>query len=164
MTVYWLFVLPIVLIMEIVAVLLAPILPLFSKNAWLPDWLSWFQTPDNNLMGDEGHQARWLKHSPYMQMVAWLVRNRAYGFKWDTFGAPRSPYRLRGTADIGNRHSYKPGWFFIINDDGFWYYKCVFPITSSYCVQLGFGWQLDAPIFGRSIYMFSPRITRYYRA
>lgn len=161
---YWLFILPLVLLMEVVSILLAPILPLFSKNAWLPDWLGWFQTPDNNLMGDEGHIARWAGKPAYLQQVAWLVRNRAYGFKWDTFGAVPRPYRLRGTPDIGNRHSYKPGWFFIINEDDFWYFKCVFPITASYCVQLGFGWQLDAPIHGRSIYMFSPRITRYYRA
>lgn len=161
---YWLCILPIIITAEVVAVILAPVLPLFSKNAWLPDWLDWFQTPDSNLMGDDAHQARWLKHSPYLQMVMWLLRNRAYGFKWGPFGAAPKPYKVRGTPDIGNRHSYKSGWLFILNEQGFWYFKCVYPITASYCIQLAFGWQLDAPMLGRSLYMFSPRITRYYRA
>ena len=161
---YWLCTLPVVLAMELVAVLLAPVLPLFAKNGWLPDWLDWFQTPDNNLYGDDAHQARWLNKSAYAQQVMWLLRNRAYGFKWGPLGTEPHPYRLCGTPDIGNRHSYKPGWFYLLNDNGFWYFKCVFPITPSYCVQLGFGWQLDAKMLGRHIYMFSPRITRYYNA
>ena len=53
MIVYWLCILPIIVTAEVIAVILAPILPLFSKNAWLPEWLDWFQTPDNNLMGDD---------------------------------------------------------------------------------------------------------------
>lgn len=159
----WLAILPFVLLMEVVAVLLAPVLPLFSWDAKLPVWLSWFQTPDNNLMGDDGHYARWSGKSPYLQMVAWLLRNRAYGFKWGICGTAAKSYRCYGTPGIGNRHSYKPGKMFLFDNEGFWYYKCVAPITDSYCWQIAFGWQLNAPIKGRCLYMFSPRITRYYR-
>lgn len=158
----WLALLPFVLLMEVVAVLLSPILPLFSWAARLPWWLNWFQTPDNNLMGDDGHYARWSGKPPYLQMVAWLLRNRAYGFKWGVCGTAAKPYRCYGTPGIGNRHSYKPGKMFLFSNDGYWYYKCVAPITKTHCWQLAFGWQLNAPIKGRCLYMFSPRITRYY--
>ena len=159
---YWFCALPLLLLAELIAIVLAPILPLFAKDGRLPAWLDWFQTPDNSLYGDAGHQARWAGRPLYLQQMMWLMRNRAYGLKLGPFGADPRPYRLYGTADIGNRNSYKRGWFFILNDYGFWYFKCVFPITQSYCLQLAFGWQLDAPMLGRHIYMFSPRITRYY--
>ena len=41
----------------LLGMLLAPILPLFATHeAKLPKWLSWFDTYDNTLDGDEGWQ------------------------------------------------------------------------------------------------------------
>ena len=89
------------LIMQVVAWVITPILPIFSvyrygplnnNNGYgmgwrLPKWLSWFDTPDNPLTGDE----RWKsKHWPptHWSMVLWLYRNSLYGFKWTVLGAP----------------------------------------------------------------------------
>lgn len=80
---------------------LALVLPLFAKDTYgpmcnnttmgigprLPDWLSWFQTPDNDLNGDFGwiyEHWQWRYQLPkniryYVGMVGWLWRNPACG-------------------------------------------------------------------------------------
>ena len=86
--------LAILLVMYVLALIIHPILPLFkevrlgkSNNAnaeleepRLPKWLSWFDTPDNSLLGDENWKNN---HSGnHWSMAAWLYRNTLYGFKW----------------------------------------------------------------------------------
>lgn len=77
-------------VMTTLALAMAPLLPLFAdERGWLPSGLWWFQTPDNSLDGDKGFRA---KHAPYegvqigwrryLNRVAWLLRNPAYGFDW----------------------------------------------------------------------------------
>ena len=163
----WWLLLPVCIFAELVAVILAPVLPLFvsSQTNSLPRWLSWFQTPDNSALGDPGHAARWEGESTYMKMFAWFLRNRAYGFKLGPLGCPVQPYFLvSGDRTIGNRNNARAGYLIFSGDLHHWYFKCVVPIGFSYCIQLAFGWQLDAPLCGRNLYMFSPRITRFYRA
>jgi hypothetical protein len=58
-----------------------------SDDGWLPNWLWWFQTPDNSLDGDGGWKSQ---HRPFMNetnkfkrwanRVGWLYRNKLYGF------------------------------------------------------------------------------------
>lgn len=83
------------------ALIVTPLLPLFAANREgpinnnsdigteprLPTWLSWFDTPDNSLLGD----LRWKtiqNSSTYWSMVKWLYRNSCYGFAWTVLGAP----------------------------------------------------------------------------
>ena len=160
----WLAILPAVLVMEVLALVLAPVLPLLSTRAALPRWLWWFQTPDASLLGDGGHFDRHADSSAYWQMVTWLARNRAYGFKIGLAGCEFLGYVSRGNPGIKNRHDAVPGWLFLRSASGHWYIKAVVPLGWNYCAQVAFGWQLDAPINGRCLFMFSPRITRYYRA
>ena len=91
----WLALVPISFIMAIVGRFLAPILPFFAKNdGYLPDWLSWFQTPDNSLDGDKGHWERWPDTSAwgtYKRRVAWLLRNVCYGFDISVLGQTTLP-------------------------------------------------------------------------
>lgn len=145
---------------EIVAILLAPAIPLFAMDGWLPRWLWWFQTPDNPLTGDTGHQARWTGRSRYLQQVSWLVRNRAYGFKWGPLGCPALRYATEGDPAIKNRDGARAGWM-RLSAPPFWYWKSIRPIGFGMCVQMAFGWQLDAPIHGRCLFMFSPRLTAF---
>ena len=76
--------------MAVVGRLLAPVLPFFVRDdGYLPDWLSWFQTPDNPCDGDAGH---WERHpgtdawSTYKRRTAWFWRNVCYGFDIDVLG------------------------------------------------------------------------------
>ena len=58
-----------------------------GEGYYLPDWLSWFQTPDNSIDGDKGwreEHMQWRFKFPepvatYLGRVGWLWRNPAYG-------------------------------------------------------------------------------------
>jgi hypothetical protein len=85
---------------QLFSYIVTPILPLFAgirygklsnNNAEglgirLPLWLSWFDTPDNALGGDDD----WLSahRTTYWAMVAWLYRNSLYGFNWTVLSIP----------------------------------------------------------------------------
>ena len=88
--------LPLYIVVWLVAMFVAPLLPIFAVPTFgptnnangqgvgprLPVWLSWFQTPDNTLSGDLNFQA---KHGySYWSQVLWLWRNPAYGIAWGT--------------------------------------------------------------------------------
>lgn len=160
----WWLLLPVCILAELVAVLLAPVLPLFMGHGdHLPRWLAWFDTPDNPTWGDKNWQARFGKS--HLGAMLWLIRNRAYGFKLGPLGCPVQPYFLvLGDRTIRNRDNARAGYLLFSGDLNHWYFKCILPIGFSYCIQLAFGWQLDAPMCGRNLYMFSPRVTRFYRA
>ena len=78
--------------MTILGIILSPILPLFATHeAKLPLWLSWFDTYDNTLDGDDGWKYEHLLFlnckgdslDPiriYLKRVCWLFRNTAYTF------------------------------------------------------------------------------------
>lgn len=102
--------------MAILGRILAPILPLFADNeGWLPDWLWWFQTPDNPLDGDAGH---WERHpgtdawATYTRRVAWCWRNVAYGFDIDVLGVETKSTDdliFEGDRDVGAKPP-RSGW------------------------------------------------------
>ena len=162
----WLVLLPLCLVAEVVAITLAPFLALLvGRGDHLPRQFAWFDTPDNPTWGDAGHCERWAGKPRYLQVLAWLIRNRAYGFKLGPLGCPVQPYFLvAGDRTIGNRFTGRAGYLVFLGDLHHWYFKVIISIGFNYCIQLAFGWQLDAPINGRNLYMISPRITRFYRA
>ena len=104
------------LFMAVVGRLLAPVLPFFvQEDGYLPQWLSWFQTPDNPADGDEAH---WERHpgtgawDTYCRRVAWFWRNVAYGFDIDVLGVEvRSTDTLvfEGDRDVGAKPP-RSGW------------------------------------------------------
>lgn len=161
----WLICLPIALIGELVAILLAPLLPLFvTARGTLPRWLAWFDTPDNLALGDRGHLVRWAGRSGYIQIVAWYLRNRAYGLKWGPLGAPvRDGVVLEGDLLVSRWHA----GLLRCRCGPFWQWKRVLPIPGAgYCLMLNFGWLLDDFVDGESakpkaLYLFSPRLRRF---
>ena len=87
---WFLFLIP-SLAFDVIGRLLTPVVVLFaSDDGWLPEWLSWFQTPDNSLDGDRGHKERWGTSTEawptYVRRVAWLWRNCGYGFNINVIG------------------------------------------------------------------------------
>lgn len=97
----WLVTLPLMLVAYVLTYPLALVLPGFviyrqgkldnntrtGMGYYLPDWLSWFQTPDNSIDGDQGwreEHMQWRFKFPepvatYLGRVGWLWRNPAYG-------------------------------------------------------------------------------------
>lgn len=93
----------------ILAMIVAPALPIFAKRRigesnngaiWaveprLPEWLNWFMTQENSLLGDNAWKAMEPKHwefrkrlgawpllQTYLGYLGWLWRNPAYGLAW----------------------------------------------------------------------------------
>lgn len=134
------------LIMQIFAWLVTPLLPFFLvlRQGWcnnnsyqaiaprLPKWLGWFDTPDNSLLGDK----QWNKDHVfgYWSIVGWLYRNSLYGFKWTVLSLPE-----------GHPCTWQ------------WHKKIYF---KTFYLDLNFGWMLDNIERGRAMFMFSPRIKR----
>jgi len=156
--------------LQILAWIITPFLPLFKElrlgnlnnaNEYgvgyrLPVWLSWFDTPDNSLVGDEGWFAKH-QDAGYWAMVAWLYRNSLYGLKWTVLSRPINDDRTTiGTAVKLDYHTKNYGWNFIYQHDGAWQYKIVKPIFGKIFVG-NFGWLLDDMSQKRALFMFSPR-------
>ena len=171
----WLTYLIITIIAELLGLLLAPLLPAFrverlgwSDNhaykvtSWrLPGWLNWFDTPDNDLMGDSAHCRRHATSSDYWTMLCWLARNRAYGLKWGPLAAPMDAKAQLSTGNRNiNRNNGQFGTLRIAMGP-YWQYKLVKRIgKTGYCWMINLGWLLDDTSQPRALFMFSPRLAR----
>lgn len=155
------------LLMQLVAWVITPILPLFAvkregpmDNAnshgvgfRLPTWLAWFDTPDNPLDGD----SNWFRNHPettHWDMVGWLYRNSLYGFKWSVLSAPM-------VKTLRVIHGDSPTWsspgFQRITMNGYWQWHLVktFGLVT---INFNFGWLLNDGDQPRALFMFSPRV------
>lgn len=163
------------IILQIVAYIITPILPLFTEIRYgklnnsnlygdgirLEKWLSWFDTPDNSLSGDENWQAKY-PETTYWSMVKWLYRNSIYGFKWDVISClVENPDQIdfSGNPDI-NRNNGITGTF-KAKYKGYWQFKIVKKLFGDFGIMWNFGWQLDeyvgSPHGGKALFQFSPR-------
>lgn len=124
----------------LLAMLIAPILPLFAElrngpidNAngegvepRLPRWLFWFDTSiDNSLWGDHGWRTKHCqKHwQSYIGEVLWLWRNPAAGFCWSVLARRigRNDYFWLSHSGSGldvDKGKAKFGWYFIRASNG----------------------------------------------
>lgn len=77
--------LPFVMVLNVV---LSPILPLFIRAGYLPNWLSWFAPADSPAWGDIDYHKRemaWANWMPnvmflYVASVCFMCRNAGYGY------------------------------------------------------------------------------------
>jgi hypothetical protein len=171
---------PVGLLVTLVAVILAPIMPIFAtqQEGWndnhsywgvgprLPKWLTWFMTPDNSLDGDAAFEK--LNPPSYWSKVKWLWRNPAYSFYLKYLNAPYSVSVL-GDPSIKDNDNAKSGWCFV-RANGLFQYRLVLPIGFSRCIYCNFGWNVigladpninPKPDPWQATYVFSPRISGY---
>ena len=170
----WLAMVPVSIVLTVVAVILAPILPIFAKDGWLPSWLSWFQTPDNSLDGDDGWKTehwQWRYKLPaslatYVGRVGWLLRNPAYGFGLvrliSTVGPIPATYS--GNKAV-NDHPGVEG-YCLVHAGGLFQFVWVKRITATKCIYCNFGWNIKGLIDSTetshlATYSFSPRISTF---
>lgn len=174
------FLVPLSLLITLVAVLIAPILPLFAKPlfGWcdnhsyeaieprLPSWLGWFMTPDNSLDGD--HTFKRLNPPSYWSQVKWLLRNPAYSFGLRYLNAPYTT-SVFGDKTIKDNDNAKAGWCFV-KANGLFQFTSVTPIGFSRCIYINLGWNIRAlvddnfmpkPIKYQATFVFSPRISGF---
>ena len=167
----WFLMLPMSFLMTLVGFVIAPILPFFAKDGWLPSWLSWFQTPDNSLDGDNGWKTEhwlWRYKLPeaicsYVGRVGWLWRNPTYGYGLVILENPERP------SFVGNdKVNDNPGveGSCLVNGNGLFQFVFVKKITATKCFYLNCGWNIKGLIGDLApkhlaTYVVSPRITTF---
>ena len=177
---YYLLLVPISLLLTLVAVLLAPVLPIFSvQKLWwcnnhsyqavgpvLPSWLNWFMTPDNTLNGDVTFQN--LNGIGYWSKVKWLWRNPAYSFALRYITAPYTT-EVAGDPTIKDNDNAKAGWC-LVHANGLFQFTLVAPIGFSRCIYVNLGWNVRGlvdvnvqpkPQEWQATFVFSPRISGF---
>ena len=168
------------LLLTLIAVILAPILPLFAvQKLWwcdnhsyqavgpvLPTWLNWFQTPDNTLNGDATFQS--LNGISYWAKVKWLWRNPAYSFALRYLNAPYTT-SVSGDPTIKDNDNAKAGWC-LVHANGLFQFTLVAPIGFNRCVYINLGWNVRGlvdvnvnpkPQEWQATFVFSPRISGF---
>lgn len=176
----YLLLVPISLVLTLVAIILAPVLPMLAteQEGWLdnhakwgvgprlPTWLSWFQTPDNSLDGDATFER--LNGISYWAKVKWLWRNPCYAF---AIRYLNNPYytKVAGDKTIKDNDNAKSGWL-LVHANGLFQFTIVISIGFSRCIYCNFGWNIralvddNAPIKPdpyQATFVFSPRISGY---
>jgi hypothetical protein len=176
----YLLLVPISLIITLIAVILAPILPVFSskQEGWLDNhakwgvgprlfkWLGWFMTPDNSLDGDATFEK--INGISYWSKVKWLWRNPAYSFALRYL---HNPYytKVWGDKTIKDNDNAKAGWC-LVYANGLFQFTLVAPIGFSRCIYVNLGWNVRGlvddnipvkPDPYQATFVFSPRISGF---
>ena len=171
---------PISLVLSLVALITAPIMPIFAKqiDGWLdnhsiwgigprlPTWLNWFMTPDNSLDGDATFQT--INGRSYWSKVKWLWRNPAYSVCLRYLNAPYCT-KVQGDPTIKDNDNAKAGWCFV-TANGLFQFTWIAPIGFSRCVRFTGGWNIMAlvdpnvvpkPEQYQATFAFSPRLSGF---
>jgi len=172
---------PISLLITLIAIILAPVMPLFATEqlGWLdngskfgvgprlPKWLNWFMTPDNSLDGDATFQQ--INGISYWSKVKWLWRNPAYSFALRYINSPYTT-SVYGDPTIKDNDAAKEGWC-LVYANGLFQFRTVTRIfNTSRCIYCNFGWNImglvdvnvnPKPIAWQSTFVFSPRISGF---
>ena len=168
------------LLMTLIAVILAPVLPVFAvqKEWWLdnhakrgvgpvlPSWLNLFMTPDNSLDGDATFER--LNPPSYWSKVKWLWRNPAYSVCLRYLNAPYET-QVFGDKTIKDNDNAKAGWCFV-KANGLFQFTVIAPIGFARCVRFTGGWNVMAlvddnvqpkPDPYQATFAFSPRLSGF---
>jgi len=166
---------------NLLALVLAPVLPLFAVNTYgwldnqsklgfgprLPNWLSWFMTPDNSLDGDYAFEK--INGISYLAKVKWLLRNPLYAFAMQ-YLTPSYITTVAGDKTIKDNDGAKEGWCFV-TANGLFQFRYVKRIgNTNRCVLVNLGWNIMAlvddninpkPNPYQATFVFSPRISGF---
>lgn len=165
----WVLLVPLDLLTGALAIILAPFVVPFRKDNHLPSLFSWMETYDNPLQGDKGHLERWtpivdklasfkLKWlGDYLQIVAWLWRNKAYNFAYHQLGrAVPTPVKISGNPDTeSSREEYNFGYIYGVAEDGTWglfLYKPWLTIGKfTFCIRIYIGWKIKGDRYWKNV-------------
>jgi hypothetical protein len=166
------------LLLWILSWVVTPVLPLFSEirngplnnnNLYgtgyrLRKFLSWFDTPDNSLDGDNNFIEATANWPRYLRHVRWLYRNSLYGLKWTVLSCniPLTATFIHSGDPRVNRNNGVLGTFKAKYNE-YWQYKVVKKLVGNWGIMWNFGWQLDEFIkekkAGKALFQLSPRFT-----
>ena len=169
---------PLSLLLTLIAVILAPVLPVFAvqKEWWLdnhakrgigsvlPSWLNIFNTPDNDLFGDATFKR--LNPPSYWSQVKWLWRNPAYSFALRYINTIENKPTVLGNDNIKDNDQAVAGWCFV-QCAGLFQFTWVKPIGYQRCIYCVFGWNIRGTLHQQptekyqATFSFSPRISGF---
>jgi len=167
------------LFITLLAMIIAPILPLFARmeegsinngseygvEPRLPKWLGWFQTPDNGLWGDQTFKTL---HKPcYWSEVLWLWRNPAYSFAIRYIDG-LAPAYWSGDREIKDNDNAKAGHLFV-KAGGLFQFVFIAPIGFNRCFMVNLGWNIRSMVdpnvppvqIKEATFAFSPRVSGF---
>ena len=124
----------------------------------LPNWLKWYETPDNGVDGDDGHIKRWMwltnwcdNHNLhqlglYIRRVAWMWRNKMYNFSYHVTGRNvQLPVKFKGNPNVESNSLSTKGWVLLYNDEE-WGFFCFLPWLRigkyQFCLRCYLGWKM----------------------
>lgn len=183
----WSMMAPVMIVITALTFPLALVLPLFAKDRpgqinngtdsdfgpRLPDWLRWFQTPDNSLEGDDGWRRehwQWRLKLPaslatYVGMVGWLWRNPGYGFGIVHFDSA-APIVATYAGNQSVNDSPGAEGYCLVRAGGLFQLVWVKRISASKCIYCNLGWNIKGLINDprtkyTATFAFSPRISTW---
>lgn len=171
---------PISLLTTLIGLVLAPVMVLFKQDKlwWcdnhsyqaigpvLPNWINWFNTPDNTLDGDATFQTN--NPLSYWSKIKWQWRNPAYSFVLRYLSSPYTT-SVAGDPTIKDNDNAKSGWLFV-HANGLFQFTTVIPIGFSRCIYCNLGWNIRGlvdnnvqpkPQKWQATFVFSPRISGF---
>lgn len=159
----WLYTLPLTLVAYVLTYPLSFVLPFFveerngkldnntayGKGYYLPDWLSWFQTPDNSIDGDQGwreEHMQWRFKFPepvatYLGRVGWLWRNPAYGVGLAELVPYERVLLVSGDLDVGI-DPVKEGSCLVETQDGRLFLHRKVSVVKGFAFYRNYGWNI----------------------
>lgn len=182
----WLVMVPVMLLVSALTFPLAFILPFFAQYRegrlnngndygwgwYLPNWLSWFQTPDNSLDGDNGWKTehwQWRYKLPaplcsYVGRVGWLWRNPGYGFGVVYMSGDPIVAGFSGNEHVND----DPGveGYCLVSSQGLFQFVWVKKIGTDRSIYCNFGWNIKGLVGSDqkthiATYAFSPRLSKF---
>lgn len=155
----WVLLAPLDLIVQAVAILLAPFAALYvDKDGHLLPIFWWMETYDNPLEGDSGHIERWTWFREnlgwfglYLQHVAWMWRNKAYNWSYYAIGREaESEIHWRGNKDTSSDPEDNQTGYFLLWNDSCWGLFAFIPHIRigniQFYLRVYIGWKLKSEV------------------
>ena len=146
----WFLLAPIDMLVSLIAYPLAPLIVLATnRNGDTPAW-SWpWLTQDNPIDGDSGHLERWPDNGTawrrFCRRVAWMWRNRGYGFSYRVCGmATEAQIRIVAGRKFW-RDATPRGWC-VATCGNAWMIFAWLPYSATRGLRVYLGWKLRGKI------------------
>ena len=150
--VQWVFLFIASMLINILSLILAPFIALYSLYKPVPKWLNWFLTHDCGIDGDPDHLQRWTGESKWKKLLrrtVWLWRNKGYTFDYDVCGRVIGN-TLVNKGDPETSAAKKAAYTYQYDENGTWEYYLVKPYSfkKDKCLRLRFGWKIADGLVG----------------
>ena len=100
-----------------------------------------FQPVDNLAIGDAEWKTEHPTYSDFDLAATYLRRNAAYGYQ-SLVSCPIGKNTVFGDTSIKDGNYGVSGWFFVINDKGFWQWCFIKNLGKGKCLRGDYGWSL----------------------